>query len=97
MQLMTFRCRCSICHGHRRAGLLLYSTRRQFSELGPLQQKIHLERISAHGACKVGPPPFYPRDLSGTQLQKYPHLWDGVAERMCINRGRAGCIRYKYL
>lgn len=73
---MRNRCLCNICHRHRRSGSLLYSTSRPFRELGPVQQRIQLERHRVVGVCKRLGPPFKPRDLTEAQLDTYRCLWD---------------------
>lgn len=73
---MPRQCVCEICHRHRRSGSLLYSTDRRFRELGPVQQRIQLERHKAHGVCPHLGPPFELYELTVAQLLKYRCLWD---------------------
>jgi hypothetical protein len=54
----------------------LYSTDRPFSELGPLQQRLQLQRHVELGVCRNLGPPFKPRELTDEQLDKYRRLWD---------------------
>ena len=68
-------CVCDVCAFHRRSGSVLYTTARYWHELGPVQQKIQLERHKAHGVCPHLGPPFAPEDLTDEQLRAYKGLW----------------------
>jgi len=66
---------CDVCDFHRKSGSMLYTTDRKWEELGPVQQKIQLERHAAHGVCPHMGPPFELSDLTPGQQLLYAHMW----------------------
>jgi hypothetical protein len=73
--LMPRACMCDVCDFHRQSGSVLYTTDGRWHELGPVEQKIQLERHKTHGVCPHFGPPFAPEDLTDKQLRRYNGLW----------------------